>query len=211
LWGGGSAWWARRLQRPAAERPHSCHPGLHGFGGNGERCRGLRSDGQRAPPWQTGLWGALLRQFAAREEPRRVDQMGSCFGLAGQPRQKTILRRWLAADRTRARWWSNWRLRDGGVPGLAGLLALTVSGAASCCGSPSRCWSMAATGRSAATSRRAFRLAGSPEEHGMNPCPAAARLEAEPFFRAHAAIPHLGGDGPAGRGGCPTGGVWRAL
>jgi hypothetical protein len=65
-------------------------------------------DGNELSPWQTGLWGALLRALA-RETPEGLDHNWvSCFGYRPATAE-AILRRWVEAE-SRLEWWPGARL-----------------------------------------------------------------------------------------------------
>ncbi|HHG2224606.1 MULTISPECIES: FAD-dependent oxidoreductase [unclassified Synechococcus] len=67
-------------------------------------------DGNELSPWQSGLWGALLRALQ-REEPEGLDHNWvSCFGWRPASAER-VLRGWVAAE-PRLRWWSGCRLRQ---------------------------------------------------------------------------------------------------
>ena len=65
-------------------------------------------DGNELSPWQTGLWGAFLRELE-QGEPEGLDQNWvSCFGY--RPRTaETILQNWLQQE-TRLLWWPGCQL-----------------------------------------------------------------------------------------------------
>ena len=65
-------------------------------------------DGNELSPWQTGLWGAFLRELEA-VEPDGLDQNWvSCFGYRPQTAE-TILQNWLHQE-SRLIWWPGCRL-----------------------------------------------------------------------------------------------------
>ena len=103
VWGGGTGGVAAALQAARrGARTLLLTPG--GWIGGMVSAAGVCCpDGNELTPWQTGLWGALLRQLAV-EEPAGLDHNWvSCFGY--QPgRAEAILRRWLAAEPLLG-WW----------------------------------------------------------------------------------------------------------
>jgi len=109
VWGGGTGGVAAALQAArsgAATLLLTPGPWLGGMVSAAGVCC---PDGNELTPWQTGLWGAFLRELA-RCEPSGLDHNWvSCFGY--QPATaEAILRRWLAAAGA-LQWWSNCRLR----------------------------------------------------------------------------------------------------
>jgi hypothetical protein len=67
-------------------------------------------DGNELSPWQSGLWGALLRALAA-ETPGGLDHNWvSCFGYRPGDAE-LILRRWVRAE-PKLQWWPLSRLRE---------------------------------------------------------------------------------------------------
>ncbi|EDY37367.1 conserved hypothetical protein [Cyanobium sp. PCC 7001] len=65
-------------------------------------------DGNELTPWQTGLWGALLRELARREPEGLDHNWVSCFGYRPATAE-AILREWVAAV-PQLDWWPNTRL-----------------------------------------------------------------------------------------------------
>jgi hypothetical protein len=62
-------------------------------------------DGNELTPWQTGLWGALLRALAAAEPTGLDHNWVSCFGFRPATAE-AVLRSWVHAE-ARLRWWPN--------------------------------------------------------------------------------------------------------
>ncbi|MFM7266848.1 MAG: FAD-dependent oxidoreductase [Cyanobium sp.] len=110
VWGGGSGGVAAALQAArsgAATLLLTPGPWLGGMVSAAGVCC---PDGNELSPWQTGLWGALLRALAA-ETPGGLDQNWvSCFGYRPGTAEG-ILRRWVAAE-PRLRWWPRARVRS---------------------------------------------------------------------------------------------------
>ncbi|MFN6134344.1 MAG: FAD-dependent oxidoreductase [Synechococcaceae cyanobacterium] len=115
VWGGGSGGIAAALQAARAGAETLLLTPSAWLGGMVSAAGVCAPDGNELSPWQTGLWGALLRALA-QEEPEGLDQNWvSCFGYRPASAER-ILRRWLAAE-ARLRWWPCCRLlsvrRDG--------------------------------------------------------------------------------------------------
>jgi hypothetical protein len=103
VWGGGSGGVAAALQ--AARSGASTlllTPGAW-LGGMVSAAGVCCPDGNELSPWQSGLWGALLRALTAAT-PGGLDQNWvSCFGYRPADAE-AVLRRWLTAE-PRLRWW----------------------------------------------------------------------------------------------------------
>ncbi|MCP9833144.1 MULTISPECIES: FAD-dependent oxidoreductase [unclassified Cyanobium] len=115
VWGGGSGGVAAALQAArSGARTLLLTPGPW-LGGMVSAAGVCAPDGNELSPWQSGLWGALLRALQ-RSEPEGLDQNWvSCFGYRPASAER-ILRRWVAAE-ARLEWWAGARLgpieRDG--------------------------------------------------------------------------------------------------
>jgi hypothetical protein len=108
VWGGGSGGVAAALQSARAGAETLLLTPSGWLGGMVSAAGVCAPDGNELSPWQTGLWGALLRALAT-EEPEGLDQNWvSCFGYRPASAER-ILRRWLAAE-ARLRWWPCCRL-----------------------------------------------------------------------------------------------------
>jgi len=108
VWGGGSGGVAAALQAArSGARTLLLTPG-DWLGGMVSAAGVCCPDGNELTPWQSGIWGALLRGLAA-EEPGGLDQNWvSCFGYRPATAER-ILRRWVAAE-ARLTWWPGCRL-----------------------------------------------------------------------------------------------------
>ncbi len=108
VWGGGTGGVAAALQ--AARGGVSTlllTPGAW-LGGMVSAAGVCCPDGNELTPWQTGLWGAFLRELA-RREPEGLDQNWvSCFGYRPVTAEG-ILKDWVAAE-PRLLWWPHCRL-----------------------------------------------------------------------------------------------------
>lgn len=108
VWGGGTGGVAAALQaaRGGADTL-LLTPGAW-LGGMVSAAGVCAPDGNELSPWQTGLWGAFLRELQ-RCEPEGLDQNWvSCFGYRPATAE-AILRRWCQAE-PRLRWWPGVRL-----------------------------------------------------------------------------------------------------
>ncbi|MFM8937295.1 MAG: FAD-dependent oxidoreductase [Vulcanococcus sp.] len=108
VWGGGSGGAAAALQ--AARGGASTlllTPGAW-LGGMVSSAGVCCPDGNELSPWQTGLWGAFLRELA-RREPQGLDHNWvSCFGYRPATAE-AILRDW-CRQAPQLRWWPNVQL-----------------------------------------------------------------------------------------------------
>ena len=109
VWGGGTGGVAAALQAArSGARTLLLTPG--GWLGGMVSAAGVCApDGNELSPWQTGLWGALLRALA-RLEPEGLDHNWvSCFGFRPAAAE-ALLRRWVTAEPL-LQWWPGCRLR----------------------------------------------------------------------------------------------------
>jgi len=110
VWGGGSGGVAAALQAARSGASTLLLTPGPWLGGMVSAAGVCCPDGNELSPWQTGLWGALLRALAA-ETPGGLDQNWvSCFGYRPGTAEG-ILRRWVAAE-PRLRWWPRARVRS---------------------------------------------------------------------------------------------------
>ena len=117
VWGGGTGGVAAALQAArAGARTLLLTPG--GWLGGMLSAAGVCApDGNELSPWQTGLWGVLLRELA-RLEPGGLDHNWvSCFGFRPASAE-ALLRRWVAAEPL-LQWWPGCRLRGLELEALA--------------------------------------------------------------------------------------------
>ena len=109
IWGGGSGGLAAALQAARGGADTVLLTPGPWLGGMVSAAGVCCPDGNELSPWQTGIWGALLRELQ-RQEPEGLDQNWvSCFGWRPATAE-AILRRWLAAE-PRVRWWNNCQLK----------------------------------------------------------------------------------------------------
>jgi len=188
VWGGGSGGVSAALQAArSGARTLLLTPGSW-LGGMVSAAGVCAPDGNELSPWQTGLWGALLRALAV-EEPSGLDHNWvSCFGYSPASAER-ILRRWLAAEPL-LEWWPECRLgaiqRRGDR--VVGVTVLRRS-------EPEASWQPHALapqllidgsdlGDLIACCDDPFRLGWEPREHWDEPsAPSLERLERQPFFR----------------------------
>ena len=110
VWGGGSGGVAAALQAARSGAPTLLLTPGSWLGGMVSAAGVCCPDGNELTPWQTGLWGALLRSLAA-EEPDGLDHNWvSCFGYRPATAEG-ILRRWVAAE-SLLTWWPLCRVLD---------------------------------------------------------------------------------------------------
>lgn len=109
VWGGGSGGVAAALQAArSGAQTLLLTPGPW-LGGMVSAAGVCCPDGNELSPWQSGLWGGLLRALAA-ETPGGLDHNWvSCFGYRPATAE-AILRRWVAAE-SRLEWWPLARLK----------------------------------------------------------------------------------------------------
>jgi hypothetical protein len=108
VWGGGSGGVAAAIQAARAGAETLLLTPGPWLGGMVSAAGVCCPDGNELSPWQTGLWGALLRALAA-ETPGGLDHNWvSCFGYRPATAEG-ILRRWVARE-PRLEWWPLARL-----------------------------------------------------------------------------------------------------
>ncbi|MCP9887200.1 FAD-dependent oxidoreductase [Cyanobium sp. ATX 6A2] len=180
VWGGGTGGAAAAIQAGrAGARTLLLTPGPW-LGGMVSAAGVCCPDGNELSPWQTGLWGALLRQLAA-EEPEGLDHNWvSCFGYR-PARAEAILRRWLQA--AGVEWWPHCRLRAVCRRGdRIALLELERWGKAITV-APQLAIDGSDRGELMALAGSAHRFGWESRELWQEPsAPPASRLAAEPFF-----------------------------
>ncbi len=182
VWGGGSGGVAAALQAARSGADTLLLTPGPWLGGMVSAAGVCAPDGNELSPWQTGLWGSLLRALQ-QEEPEGLDHNWvSCFGYRPASAER-VLQRWVAAE-PRLRWWPGCALRavrrqgaritaveletpEG--PRLVGL-ELVVDGSD--------------RGDLLPLAQARFRLGWEPQEQWQEPsAPSRARLESEPFFQ----------------------------
>ncbi|MFN9923331.1 MAG: FAD-dependent oxidoreductase [Cyanobacteriota bacterium] len=110
VWGGGSGGVAAALQAArSGARTLLLTPG--GWLGGMVSAAGVCApDGNELTPWQTGLWGALLRALGQRESGGLDQNWVSCFGYRPASAE-AILREWVTAEPS-LQWWPCSRLKE---------------------------------------------------------------------------------------------------
>jgi len=102
-WGGGTGGVAAALQSARSGAPTLLLTPGPWLGGMVSAAGVCAPDGNELSCWQTGLWGAFLRELQ-RQEPEGLDQNWvSCFGYRPATAE-AILRRWVGAEPL-LRWW----------------------------------------------------------------------------------------------------------
>ncbi|MFN7678319.1 MAG: FAD-dependent oxidoreductase [Cyanobacteriota bacterium] len=108
VWGGGTGGVAAALQAARAGAQTLLLTPGGWLGGMVSAAGVCCPDGNELSPWQTGLWGSLLRALA-HETPEGLDHNWvSCFGYRPGTAE-AILRRWVAAE-SHLEWWPQARL-----------------------------------------------------------------------------------------------------
>ena len=190
VWGGGSGGVAAAVQAArGGARTLLLTPGAW-LGGMVSAAGVCCPDGNELTPWQTGLWGAFLRELARREPEGLDHNWVSCFGYRPATAE-AILQDWVAAL-PNLQWWPHCQLLEVERTG-ARISAVQVA----CLGEG---------GADGQTTHRRVRpalvidgsdrgdllaLAGAPhrlgweaqEQWGEPSAPSRERLEREPFFK----------------------------
>lgn len=105
VWGGGCGGAAAALQAARSGAPTLLLTPGPWLGGMVSAAGVCAPDGNELTPWQTGLWGALLRALAAAEPTGLDHNWVSCFGFRPATAE-AVLRSWVHAE-ARLRWWPN--------------------------------------------------------------------------------------------------------
>ncbi|SBO42297.1 FAD-dependent oxidoreductase [Cyanobium sp. NIES-981] len=189
VWGGGTGGVAAALQAGRTGTPTLLLTPGAWLGGMVSAAGVCCPDGNELTPWQTGLWGALLRELAQREPEGLDHNWVSCFGYRPATAE-AILREWVAAAAPLA-WWPNCRLleverrqdrvsrlvlerRRAGQP-TGETVALPVHDGIVIDGSD--------RGELIAMAGAGYRLGWEPKERWQEPsAPAASAIAGEPFF-----------------------------
>jgi hypothetical protein len=187
VWGGGTGGVAAALQAARSGATTLLLTPGPWLGGMVSAAGVCCPDGNELTPWQTGLWGAFLRELARCEPSGLEHNWVSCFGY--QPATaEAILRRWLA-EAGALEWWSGCHLR--GVrrqaqritgleverigPDGAAQVELVI---------PQIAIDGSDRGELTGLSGTAHRLGWEPREQWQEPsAPEAARLASDPFFQ----------------------------
>ncbi len=189
VWGGGTGGIAAALQAARSGASTLLLTPGSWLGGMVSAAGVCAPDGNELSPWQTGLWGALLRELA-RNEPLGLDQNWvSCFGYRPATAE-SILRRWLGAE-PRLRWWPGCRLLEVRRTGDR-IVSLRVERPQGSGGGQQSFQDIAAQvvidgsdrGELIALAEAPFRFGWEPREQWQEPsAPEQARLDKEAFFK----------------------------
>jgi len=182
VWGGGTGGVAAALQAArSGAQTVLLTPGPW-LGGMVSAAGVCAPDGNELTPWQTGLWGALLRELAMREPGGLDHNWVSCFGYRPATAE-AILRQWLAAEPL-LRWCPNCRLLEIGVDrGRIGRL-VCEQGSQTLILRPRIVIDGSDRGDLLPLAGAGFRLGWEARERWGEPsAPAQAELESNPFFQ----------------------------
>ncbi|MEB3201492.1 MAG: FAD-dependent oxidoreductase [Synechococcus sp.] len=186
VWGGGTGGVAAAIQAArGGARTLLLTPGAW-LGGMVSAAGVCCPDGNELTPWQTGLWGAFLRELARREPEGLDHNWVSCFGYRPLTAE-TILQDWVRAQSS-LQWWPHCRLLEVERQG-ARISAVQVA-----CGpeaeAPRRrvACSLVIDGSDRGDllplAEAPFRLGWEPQEQWGEPsAPSRQRLETERFFQ----------------------------
>ena len=184
VWGGGTGGVAAAIQASRyGARTLLLTPGTW-LGGMVSAAGVCCPDGNELSPWQTGLWGAFLRELEQTEPSGLDHNWVSCFGYRPSSAE-AILQRWVRAE-SKLLWWPDCRLlaveRD-----ESQITALRIAVA----GEQRRVSCQVVIdgsdrGDLLPMANAAFRFGWESQEHWGEPsAPLQQRLDNEPFFRAH--------------------------
>jgi hypothetical protein len=189
VWGGGTGAIAAALQAARSGASTLLLTPGSWVGGMVSAAGVCAPDGNELSPWQTGLWGALLRELA-RSEPLGLDQNWvSCFGYRPATAE-AILRRWLRAE-ARLRWWPGCRLLEVRRAGDR-VVAIRIERPQGPGGGQTSFQEIGARvfidgsdrGELIALAEAPFRFGWEPREQWQEPsAPEQARLDSEAFFK----------------------------
>ena len=187
VWGGGTGGVAAAVQAArGGARTLLLTPGAW-LGGMVSAAGVCCPDGNELTPWQTGLWGAFLRDVARREPEGLDHNWVSCFGYRPATAE-AILQGWVRAL-PNLQWWPGCRLLEVERRG-ARIAAVQVACAAEASSAHRRvaCTLMidgSDRGDLLPLAQAAFRLGWEAQEQWGEPsAPSQERLDTEPFFQA---------------------------
>jgi hypothetical protein len=212
VWGGGSGGIAAALQAARAGAATLLLTPGPWLGGMVSAAGVCAPDGNELTPWQTGLWGALLRALG-RMEPGGLDQNWvSCFGYRPASAE-AILRGWLAAEPL-LEWWPGCRLRQASRSGDRIASVTVEQGGASHCLLPQIVIDGSDRGDLFPLVQAPFRFGWEPREQWQEPsAPAAEALNTDPFFGDQPVQSptwvSMGQLDERGGSGAPAGAAWR--
>ena len=182
VWGGGTGGVAAAIQAARSGASTLLLTPGSWLGGMVSAAGVCCPDGNELTPWQTGLWGAFLRELERREPEGLDHNWVSCFGYRPTTAE-AILQDWVQAE-PRLLWWPLCRLhaveRQGSLITAVRLEA----------GGEQRCVSCRVVidgsdrGDLLPLAQAPFRLGWEPQEQWGEPsAPSRQRLETEAFFR----------------------------
>ncbi|WP_323270659.1 FAD-dependent oxidoreductase [Synechococcus sp. CCY9201] len=189
VWGGGSGGVAAALQAARSGADTLLLTPASWLGGMLSAAGVCAPDGNELSPWQSGLWGALLRALEHREPSGLDHNWVSCFGF--RPRTaETILQEWVAAE-PRLRWWPGCRLLDVRRQGDRISAVRVQVGPEGGTNQGERPWIEPQLVIDGSDRGDLFPLAEAPfrlgweaaEDHGEPSAPSRERLTGDPFFR----------------------------
>ena len=182
VWGGGTGGVAAAIQAARGGASTLLLTPGRWLGGMVSAAGVCCPDGNELTPWQTGLWGAFLRELERREPEGLDHNWVSCFGYRPTTAEQ-ILQDWVAAE-PELLWWPGCRLlaveRDGSL-----ISAVRVETAGE--QRPVRCQVVidgSDRGDLLPLAEAPFRFGWEPQEQWNEPsAPSQERLHTEPFFR----------------------------
>ena len=110
VWGGGTGAVAAALQASRGGASTLLLTPGSWLGGMVSSAGVCCPDGNELSPWQTGLWGAFLRELEQREPEGLDHNWVSCFGYRPATAE-AILQRWVDQE-NRLLWWPGCRLLE---------------------------------------------------------------------------------------------------
>jgi hypothetical protein len=182
VWGGGTGGIAAAIQAARAGATTLLLTPGSWLGGMVSAAGVCCPDGNELTPWQTGLWGAFLRELERREPEGLDHNWVSCFGYRPSTAE-AILQDWVKAE-SKLVWWPRCSLLEVERQGsLITALRMEVAGEQR----RVRCQVVidgSDRGDLLPLAQAPFRLGWEPQEQWGEPsAPTQQRLESEAFFR----------------------------
>ncbi len=184
VWGGGTGGVAAAIQAARSGATTLLLTPDRWLGGMVSAAGVCCPDGNELTPWQTGLWGAFLRELERREPEGLDHNWVSCFGYRPTTAEQ-ILQDWVSTE-DKLQWWPSCRLldveRDGAL--ISGFRVEVAGGQQRV-----RC-AVAIDGSDRGDllplADAPFRFGWEPQEQWGEPsAPTQQRLSTETFFRDH--------------------------
>ena len=183
VWGGGTGGVAAALQAARAGASTLLLTPGPWLGGMLSAAGVCCPDGNELTPWQTGLWGALLRALAAAEPTGLDHNWVSCFGFRPATAE-AILRQWVQ-DLPNLRWMPNCLLCEVGCQGDRVVRVTVEQDGQVLNWTPQIVIDGSDLGELLGLGAGAFRLGWEAQELWGEPsAPSQKRLDREPFFSA---------------------------